>query len=421
MGHMWGKMKTKTNRKKSDKFIGIRYRFHSERKLGRSKKPDRYFYIRYRKDNKYIEEGFGWESRGFTEKEAAIERDKITKAIKLGKPIASLKERREHAKKLEDKNAARRKAEKRANITFGHYFTKTYWPEKDTKSKDTEKFLYENWIKPIIGEKKFPEIRELDLTRIKRNAVKAGKSLRTVEYCFAVIRQVFGRAKDAGIHKCDHPVTKEVKKKIKYDNKKTAFYSKEEVELLLDSLLTKSKQVHDMVILSVYCGLRLGECFNLDWADVDLKNRTLHLRNTKSSQNRSIPMPDKVMEMFENYIEIGVGNNPVFVGTNGKRVNSLSRTFRRTINELGFNDGVTDRLQRKGFHTCRHTYASWLAQAGIPLYSIQKLLGHSSIKVTERYSHLSPEYYESAVEALNDIGRSESGKQTKIPKLSQIG
>ena len=66
-----------------------------------------------------------------------------------------------------------------------------------------------------------------------------------------------------------------------------------------------------------------------------------------------------------------------------------SNCFRRVVEKLGLNEGVTDRRQRVTFHTLRHTFASWLAMDGINPFHLKELLGHSDLKLTEHYSHLS--------------------------------
>jgi site-specific recombinase XerD len=81
----------------------------------------------------------------------------------------------------------------------------------------------------------------------------------------------------------------------------------------------------------------------------------------------------------------------VFKDNNGRQIIKISKTFGRTIKNLGFNDGVTDRRDRALFHTCRHTFASWHVQNGTDLYTVKELLGHSTIQLTERYSHLRPD------------------------------
>ena len=65
-----------------------------------------------------------------------------------------------------------------------------------------------------------------------------------------------------------------------------------------------------------------------------------------------------------------------------------------------FNNGVTDPRQKITFHTLRHTFASWLAINGTPILTIKELLGHQSLAMTERYSHLSPDHKRQAVDGI---------------------
>jgi len=65
-----------------------------------------------------------------------------------------------------------------------------------------------------------------------------------------------------------------------------------------------------------------------------------------------------------------------------------------------FNKGVTDPRQKITFHTLRHTFASWLAINGTPILTIKELLGHQSLAMTERYSHLSPDHKRQAVDGI---------------------
>jgi integrase len=82
------------------------------------------------------------------------------------------------------------------------------------------------------------------------------------------------------------------------------------------------------------------------------------------------------------------------------KIKEVSNAFERAINRLGWNEGVSDPRQRVVFHTCRHTFASWLAIQGTPIFTIAKLMGHKSIAMSERYSHLSPDHKKEAVNGL---------------------
>jgi len=93
----------------------------------------------------------------------------------------------------------------------------------------------------------------------------------------------------------------------------------------------------------------------------------------------------------------------VFPGRGGVKIIEISKSFSRAIKRLGFNEGITDRRQKVCFHTLRHTFASWLAQAGEPLLTIKELLGHKTMSMTERYSHLSPDHRREAVARIQAI------------------
>jgi site-specific recombinase XerD len=90
----------------------------------------------------------------------------------------------------------------------------------------------------------------------------------------------------------------------------------------------------------------------------------------------------------------------VFISTVVTKIDSVSKSFSRAIETLGFNNGIDDHRQKVVFHTLRHTYASWLVMSGVDLYTVQKLMGHSTISMTERYSHLAPDHLKKAVKML---------------------
>jgi len=379
-------------------FKGVRYREHETRKNGI--RPDKYFYIRYRIGKKLREDGWGWESEGFAAKDAFIERERIMRAIKTGDEVVTLADRRAEAQCKREEKAAAAESYRVAGITFGQFFNETYVPHKDKKAVRPELSLYKMWLEPVIGNKPFAKISEFDLERIKKQAVSNGKALRTVQYCFAVVRQVFSEAHRHGVYKGEHPVSKNVRRRIRFDNKKLGYLTSDEANALLEALAVKSQQLHDMATLSLYCGLRAGEIFSLDWCDVHLSDRTLTLRDTKNSKTRMVIMPDQALKLFAGY-SIGEGNKPVFVNTKGERIGQVSKTFERVVDTLGLNKDIDDRRYKVTFHTLRHTFASWLASGGIPLYTIQKLLGHSTIQMTERYAHLCPGHLDQVANVLS--------------------
>jgi integrase len=84
---------------------------------------------------------------------------------------------------------------------------------------------------------------------------------------------------------------------------------------------------------------------------------------------------------------------------------------------LGFNKGITDQRQKVVFHTLRHTYASWLAESGTDIYTIGRLLGHSTVQMSARYAHLGPGAMQEAIKRLPNLTRGDKAAQGKVVKL----
>ena len=76
---------------------------------------------------------------------------------------------------------------------------------------------------------------------------------------------------------------------------------------------------------------------------------------------------------------------------NGQMRKKVSDLFDQCVNILGLNNGLEDRRQKVVFHTLRHTFASWHVERGTPLFQVGTLMGHRTVQMTQRYSHLSPD------------------------------
>jgi integrase len=111
-----------------------------------------------------------------------------------------------------------------------------------------------------------------------------------------------------------------------------------------------------------------------------------------------------------------VDNSLVFPSRDGDRFKKLSHSFYKTIKDLGWNDGIEDKRQRVVFHTLRHTFASWLAMQGESLLTIKELMGHKTVEMTLRYSHLIPDQKRAAVDKL---GQRANGKVVSMEEARQ--
>lgn len=383
---------------KATRFPGVRFYEHSNRKHGVQR--DRYFSIRYQRDKRRREEGLGWSSEGWTAEKASNELAALKKAHTLGEGPVRLLEKRELSEKNKAAQKAHRQQEERENITFADFFKNTYYPisqtNKKTESYRKEKEHFKNWLKPVLGNMALRKIYPLHLERVKKNMLDAGRSPRSIQYVFATFRQVWNMAKRDKIVQAESPTKSVTLPRV--SNQRERFLSHEEAEALLSYLKGQSLQLHNITLLSLHCGLRASEIFRLKWGDVELERGVITVHG-KGNKSRPAFMTDRVKTMFQD-LNPGKPNSLVFPDRNGKKIVKISNAFDRAVNELGLNDGVSDRLKRFTFHCCRHTFASWLVIGGENLYTVQKLLGHSSFLMTERYSHLSPGVLENAIRNL---------------------
>jgi len=143
------------------------------------------------------------------------------------------------------------------------------------------------------------------------------------------------------------------------------------------------------VLLSMNTGLRRGELLTLRWSDINLRDGMLTLQgsNTKSGQTRHVPLNGEARTVLAKW----------------KEQSQADRVFEVTTSFKSAWSALLRRAEITGFrwHDLRHHFASRLAQLAVPLNTIRELLGHSSLTMTLRYAHLSPDTRRTAVELLD--------------------
>lgn len=396
-------------------YPGVRVKEHPIKKRGL--KPLRYFSIYYRiKDqggkSRIVEEGLGWELEkpqkdkdgkdiGWTPEKAIKALLDLKEQHRLGLGTMTLRDLRKDAQ-AKDEN--RRREKKRASMTFDEMFQNHYLPvaknDKTWRSWKREESIYKLWMKQIIGDVPLQKISVDHIEQIKSAMVKKKKAAASIRYALAVVRQTLNYAIKMKGYSIDNPVQRVAKPKA--DNKRVRYLTEKEAGALLAALKVKSPKVHDITLLSLHCGLRFGEIASLTWADVDPKSGTLFLRDTKGGRNRHAYMTDEIKRMFRSKSR-GENDALVFPGRNGRKIESISKSFDKVVEDQGLNNNVKDPRQKVVFHSCRHTFASWLVQKGVDLYTVQKLLGHASITQTERYSHLAEGNLQAAAKLLGPV------------------
>lgn len=394
------------------KYPGIRFRWHATRKHG--VQFDRYYTWTYKHEGKTRTEALGWSSEGVTLDRAIEIVSEIRQNQRTGTGPQTLAEKKRLAEEARQAEIERQRSEREAaelekkrNVTLKEFFDTEYLPIQQThKGRDTwiKEFQHgKNWIFPIIGNVPLKDVSSFHIERIKKSMLDAGRTPRTIQYCFATIRQTWNHARRIGLVTGDSP-TRNVKIP-RFDNKRQRYLTPAECVSLLEELKKRSATTYRLALLSLDAGLRFSEIARLQWQDIDLVRETILLTDTKSSRNRTVYMTERVKAMLAGMPKAGP-DTLVFPDRNGGKIKHISKTFDEVVADLGLNHGIDDDRLKCVFHTLRHTHASRLLEAGVDIYRVKELLGHANVTTTERYSHVTADRLRAAIRDMEGMNNS---------------
>jgi integrase len=353
-------------------------------------RPERIYYIFYRRDGKQIEEKAGrqFQNDMTPARAAGIRTRRIEGA-------SSNQERREEARK-EVWTITRLWEDYSAHKPF-------------TKSLATDKGRFQKFIEQALGDKQPVELSPLDLERLRRHVAKNHKP-QTVKHVIALLVRIINHGARLGL--C--PGLSFKPPTIKVHNLKTEDLTPDQ----LSNLMAAIDEDHDfqaanLMRMALFTGMRRGELFKLQWDDIDFVRGFIHIRHDpKGGKDQTIPLNPAARELLEDHPR--VDDSPfVFPGRGGKQ-----RTdFKKPINRIKQRAGLPEDF--RPLHGLRHTYASMLASSGqVDLYVLQKLLTHKSAAMTQRYAHLRDEALRRASDLAGDlIGKAMNGN--KPPQVAQ--
>jgi len=389
-------------KERGQKFTGVFYLEHPTRKNGVQK--DKQLVIRFTIAGKTRTEVLGWQSQGWTA-QLAQEKIKTFRANhKIGIGPTSHKE--DLAMQSEDRKReeARRLEQRRRNVTLADYFYDEYLSvqkqNKKAKTVGSEIALFKKWIEPTMGDRRIREIVPLDFQRLRGKVLKGDrcvddkgnvfykpKSSRTLHYCVSVVTQVWNMAFDNKVVDVQPPRRRTLNLPM-IDNERTRAFTPEEAREYFARLDQRSSQWADITRVSLFTGLRASEVFKLEINHFDKSRGVLFLKSPKKQKSQTIVLNDSALELFGRLLKSHSNSKGLFfVNRKEEPITEVSNAVQRTIDELGFNDGITDKRERLTFHSWRHTFATWLRDNGADMFEINRLCRHTSMKMTERYVH----------------------------------
>ena len=380
------------------KFTGVY--FNPSKKRKNNGKPDRCFYIAFQdKNKKLVWEKVGWASEGYSADFASIRRSERISEVKHGSVIP----------------ADLRKEEP---LTFGDIWKDFYdYAKINKKSHRDDMFRYRKHIQPVFGKRLIRQITTEDIEDFKGKLLDPdGSDLSEQSVChiLTIMRTAFNKAIKSGKFSGKNPISS-VKFPSTNNTNRLRYLTPFEVdEMLLPMLCWASHTIYEIAYVSIYTGMRADEIFSLKWQNLDLKDRTIYILETKNTVSRTAYITDGLLEIFKQkkrglpheYVfpqEMKRNKGKILFERNPlKKKFTIGNTYRRIIVEVGFNDGVVDPRYKVCFHTLRHTFGSWLAIRGESLQTIAELMGHKRISQTMRYAHLCPDKKKLAVAGLHE-------------------
>jgi integrase len=172
----------------------------------------------------------------------------------------------------------------------------------------------------------------------------------------------------------------------------------EQLRRLLTVLRTdKNQSVCNIILFLLSTGARLNEALRAKWENIDVERRVWRIpaANSKSGKVRAIPLNDSAVGVLDN-LDTKDEFDHVFINKQtGQRYKTIQKVWNRLRNAAD--------LEHIRIHDLRHQYASMLVNSSRTLYEVQQILGHSTSKVTQRYSHLTMATLQSASATAADV------------------
>ncbi len=190
----------------------------------------------------------------------------------------------------------------------------------------------------------------------------------------------------------DHPVRKV--RRMKEPRGRVRFLSEEEREALLEACrASHDKRLYPLALMAVSTGARRGELLALRWGDIDLVRGYVVVQDSKNGERRSLPLAGAAKETLGEMARLRrIDTDLVFANETGKAP-FPRKPWMRALESAGIEDFL--------FHDLRHTAASYLAMSGATLTEIATILGHKTLAMVKRYSHLTEQHTAAVVERMN--------------------
>ena len=363
-------------------YPGVYYRI-AERK-GKAGE-ERVYYVVFKQDGKVIEEKVGRHHA-----------DHMTPAKAAGIRAERIEGKRLSRKEIRQQALAKQQAEA-ARFSVGRLW-EVYKAALPDRNWQTDISLYKLYLENDFAKKNPSEITTLEVDSTIQQMVKAQKSRQTVKHAVGLLRRIIRFGVKKGL--CPQIDSSKLYFEMpSVDNVKTESLTQEQLKEYLAALDAEPDQdAVALLRLALFTGMRKGALLALQWEDIDFGKGFIVLRGSAAKKGKTeiIPLTPQTRIILE---KVRKADSPyVFPGKNGAQRKYFSWIARRVRDNAGLPEDF------RPVHGLRHAYASFLASSGqVDLYTLQKLLTHSSPQMTQRYAHLADETLQRAASVIDVV------------------
>lgn len=292
---------------------------------------------------------------------------------------------------------------RRANRTLDEAlerYLNTVTIQKARTTQERERECVKNLKKYLGGDTLLPDISPSVVATFRDQRLKV-VSAYSVRLELALLSHLFVKALKEWELPVENPVNAIDRPKV--PKGRIIFLKEDEaVRLLAECRKSRNKMLYPYVLILLHTGMRPSEAAGLRWSQIDLSSRSLTLYITKN-EPRTVPLTKAAVAALQKMREENGDNDLVFFDSEGKTERAQTRPSSRFRPAF---DQARDRagLRHVHMHDLRHTAASHLLMAGTDLRTLASILGHSTLQMVLRYTHLLDEHKLNAVDRLNSFG-----------------
>lgn len=277
---------------------------------------------------------------------------------------------------------------------FLHYLTITNKSKETIKSYNSDLTSFEHFLEVKYNCAVYiNEIKSLDvedyLYHLRERSLKSSSISRNLY----TLRSLWNYAYKNKL--CEWNITTSLEP-VKIQRKERTFLNSEEINIFINNI--DHPLIKTVVQTLFYTGMRISECLNLKIENIDLDNEIIHVINGKGSKDRDLPINKTLLPILKNHLiskNDEANNNYVFSTKRSGHLSSpyVNRILDDTVKKLGWKKHISA-------HILRHSFASNLIKNGVSIVYVQKLLGHSNLKVTSIYTHADMEELNKSINVL---------------------